>query len=180
VPQPVAWKGGMTQKTPALLVVLVDSGNLRWFVAAIDLDGQATPLLRSVDGDLARYLELGYDDQVSFLRHRLCGVVQRGCDRLWGRELKACHFVFVFEGSLPGENGGLVLAVAEHFTMWMLNPPVVVYGIGNVAQMDKLAGNLDEQSENLVRSRLSELRTMQENPEAWELSQKKSNWQPEP
>src|SRR5262245_51840597 len=117
----------MTQKAPRLLVVLVDSARLRWFVAAFGLDGHPEPLLRSVDGDLARYQELEYDDQVSFLRHRFCGVVQRGCDRLWARELKACHFVFVFEGLLPDATGGLTQAVAEHFTLWMINPPVVAF-----------------------------------------------------
>src|SRR5262245_49143107 len=149
----------MTQKAPALLVVLVDSGRLRWFVAAIGLDGQAQPLIRSVDADLQRYRELDYDDQVSFLRHRFCGVVQRGCDRLWARQMKACHFVFVFEGLLPDTTGGLTQAIAEHFALWMINPPVVVYICqrrSDPVQLEILAGDMETNRENLVRSQLNE------------------------
>jgi hypothetical protein len=172
----------MSQKTPALLVVLVDAARLRWFVAAVGLDGQAVPLLRSVEGDLERYRGLEYDDQVSFLRHRLCGVVQRGCDRLWARGMKACHFVFVFEGLLPDVTGRLTQAIADHFSLWMLNPPVVVYycpSQSGALQLEKLAGDIESQQEDLVRSRLGNLLAAQNNSDAWDLSQKKSTWQPE-
>src|SRR5947209_11105311 len=116
----------MDTKTPVVLVVLVETARLRWFVASLGLDGRAAPLLRSEVGDLEKYRSLPFDEQVLFLRHRFCGVLQRGCDRLWARGNKACQFVFVFEGPLPEPTGQLTASVAEHFVQWMLNPPVVV------------------------------------------------------
>ena len=77
----------MTDKEPVLLTVLIDTSRLRWYVAGIRLDGEPLPLLRSEAGNLSPYLGIPFDDQVSFLRHRLSGVLQRGCDRLWGRQI---------------------------------------------------------------------------------------------
>jgi hypothetical protein len=34
-------------KTPVILLVLVETARLRWFVAAISLDGRTTPLICS-------------------------------------------------------------------------------------------------------------------------------------
>jgi hypothetical protein len=170
----------MGQKAPVLLVVLVETARLRWFVAAVGLDGQTVPLLRSAEGDLARYRGLAYDEQVSFLRHRLCGVLQRGCDRLWARDLKACHFVIVFEGLLPDARGGLTQAVADHLSLWLLNPPAVVYNTPDDApRLEKLAGDLDRPREELIIARLGGLRAAQDDSGAWELSPTKSTWQPE-
>src|SRR5437870_9563176 len=117
----------MDAKTPVVLLVLVETARLRWFVASLGLDGRATPLLRSEVGDLDKYVGLSFDEQVSFLRHRFCGVLQRGCDRLWARGNKACQFVFVFDRALPEAAGDLTQAVADHLAEWMLNPPVVVF-----------------------------------------------------
>ena len=57
---------------------------------------------------------------------RFCGVLQRGCDRLWARSSKACQFVIVFEGLIPEPTGTLTQAVAEHYATWMLTPPAAV------------------------------------------------------
>src|SRR5437588_6763986 len=136
----------MDAKTPVVLLVLVETARLRWFVASLGLDGRATPLLRSEVGDLDKYLGLPFDEQVSFLRHRFCGVLQRGCDRLWPRNLKACQFVFVFDGVLPGTTAELTTRVAEHLVGWLLNPPVAVFarsdemGQSATPPMIKLAG----------------------------------------
>src|SRR5262249_3886796 len=92
----LGWEIRMGTKTPVVLLVLVETARLRWFVAALGLDGQAVPLLRSEEGDLEKYRGLAFDEQVAFLRHRFCGVLQRGCDRLWARDSKACQFAFVF------------------------------------------------------------------------------------
>src|SRR5262245_22309012 len=92
----------METKTPVVLVVLVEAVRQRWLVATVGLDGTLTPLLRSEDGDLATYQGLPFDEQVSFLRHRFCNVLQRGCDRLWPVGKKACQFAFVFDAVLPG------------------------------------------------------------------------------
>ena len=68
----------MQTKEPVMLTVMVDAERRRWLLASTRLDGTVTPLLRSEDGDLDTCQGLGFDEQVSFLRHRLCGVFQRG------------------------------------------------------------------------------------------------------
>jgi hypothetical protein len=167
----------MEPKAPVMLLVLVETARLRWFVASVGLDGQSVPLLRSEVGDLEKYRGLDFDEQVAFLRHRFCGVLQRGCDRIWARNAKACQFVFVFEGLLPDATGGLTLAVAEHFTQWMLNPPVAVFnnpaGPGEAPRPDKLAGHLEPALEELLRAHLGRLLAAREDPGAWELAPKK-------
>ena len=173
----------MAQKAPVMLLVLVETARLRWFLAAVDFDGRPIPLLRSEDGDLERYRGLSFDEQVAFLRHRFCGVLQRGCDRIWAQHSKACHFVFVFEELLPDPTGRLTQAVSEHFSQWMLNPPVVVFhgtglsGPNEVPRLDRLAGHLDQPLVVLLLARLGGLVAAQEDLGAWELSWKKSTWQ---
>jgi hypothetical protein len=168
----------MGPKAPVLLVVLVETGRLRWFVAAVGLDGRAAPLLRSEEGDLEKYRGLPFDEQVAFLRHRFCGVLQRGCDRIWARDEKARQFAFVFERPLPEPTGRLTGAVAEHFVQWMLSPPVVVLvsadGFDTAApRLDKVAGDIDAPLEELLRSRLGALLAARADESAWELSRKK-------
>ena len=60
----------MTPKASVILLVLVETNRLRWFAAAVGLDGRTVPLLQSAEGDLAKYQGLPFDDQVAFLRHR--------------------------------------------------------------------------------------------------------------
>jgi len=117
----------MTDKEPMLLTVLIETSCLRWYVAGIDLAGKPLPLLRSETGNLNPYLSLPFDDQVSFLRHRLSGVLQRGCDRLWGRQMKPCQIVFVADGPFVQADAELTARVAEHFVEWMTRPPVVFF-----------------------------------------------------
>jgi hypothetical protein len=165
----------MTPKAPAMLLVLVETARLRWFVAAVGLDGRAIPLLRSEEGDLAKYQGLPFDDQVAFLRHRFCGVLQRGTDRLWGRDLKACQFVIVFEGLLPDPTGELTRAAADHFATWMLNPPAAVLNRpGADIRFEALAGGLDPSLEGLLVTHLGALLAARDDPDAWELSPKKA------
>ena len=85
-------------KTPVILAVFLETKKFRWFASVIDLQGACTPLIRSAEGNLATYLELPFDEQVSFLRHRLSGVLQRTFDRIWKREQKPCSIVFVADG----------------------------------------------------------------------------------
>jgi len=61
----------MTAKEPVLLTVLIETASLRWYVAGIGLEGEPLPLLKSEAGNLSPYLGLPFDEQVSFLRHRL-------------------------------------------------------------------------------------------------------------
>lgn len=164
----------MTPKTPAVLLVLVETAKLRWFVAALPPAGPPVPLLRSEEGDLAKYLGLGFDEQVSFVRHRFCGVLQKGCDRLWGRNLKACQFVIVFEGPLPEPTGTLTQSAASHFAMWMLNPPVALFNRpGDDERLEQLAGEIAPEFSELVAAHLAEVTAARGDPDAWELSPKK-------
>jgi hypothetical protein len=169
----------MEEKPAVMLLVLVETVRLRWFVASVGLDGLSVPLLRSEEGDLEKYRGLDFDEQVSFLRHRLCGVLQRGCDRIWARGCRARQFVILFEGLLPDPTQRLTQVVAEHFTQWMLNPPVVVFnrvaGIepGEVPQLECLAGHLDPPLEELLLAGLGELQTARQDIALWELAPKK-------
>jgi len=172
----------METKEPVMVVVLVESAKLRWFVSAIGRDGTFAPLVRSEKGDLAAYQEVSFDDQVSFLRHRFCGVLQRGCDRLWPCGKKACQFVFVFDGPLPNTTLELLPRVADHFVEWMLNPPVVVYtsqgGFSGASspQVERLCGTIDRTLEEVLRTSLVPLFRTPE--DTWEISQRKGTWRP--
>jgi hypothetical protein len=118
----------MTDKEPALLTVLIETAALRWYVAGIDLTGRPSPLLVSEPGNLSPYLGVPFDEQVNFLRHRLSGVLQRGCDRLWSRQQKPCQIVFVADGLFVEADAALTPRVAEHFVEWLTSPPVVFSG----------------------------------------------------
>src|SRR5438874_2594557 len=149
---------------------------LRWFAAAVGLDGAVSPLVRSADGDLATCQGLGFDDQVSFLRHRFCGVLQRGCDRLWPAGRRACQFAVVFDGPLPGTTEELLQRVADHFADWLLNPPAVAYTGG--AELRRLAGTIDGPAEAALRAALPALLAAVADDGAWEVSTRKGTWQP--
>jgi hypothetical protein len=167
------------QKTAVMLLVLIETARLRWFVASLGLDGRSIPLLRSEVGDLERYRGLDFDEQVSFLRHRLCGVLQRGCDRIWARNSRACQFAIVFEGLLPESTERLTQVVAEHFTEWLLNPPVAVFnshggsGPGEIPRLERLAGQINQPLEQILLARLGEVQAVREDPGVWELAPKK-------
>jgi hypothetical protein len=170
----------MPTKEPVVLVVLVEAARLRWFVAALGLDGAVTPLVCSPEGDLATYQGLPFDEQVSFLRHRFCGIVQRGCDRLWPVNKKACQFAFLFDANLPGTTDDLTRRVAEHFVEWMLNPPVVVFAgaATDLSGLTRLAGTLEPAAEGALRAGLAALRAAVADAGAWEVSQRKGTWRP--
>jgi hypothetical protein len=91
------------------------------------LDGQPLPLIRSEPESLRPYLGVPLDEQVHFLRHRLAGVLQRGCDRLWARQKKPCQIVFVADGPFQDAPAELTPQVAAHFVEWMVNPPVAFF-----------------------------------------------------
>jgi hypothetical protein len=173
----------METKEPVILAVLVDAARLRWFVAAVHLDGTVVPLVRSEDGDLAICQGLGFDDQVSFLRHRFCGVLQRGCDRLWPVGQKACQFAFLFDGVLPGTTEELTRRVADHFVEWMLNPPVIVLtrngeaSTSGVHEPKPLAGTISPQLEEVLSTGLGPLTAAAADADAWEVSHRKGTWQ---
>ncbi|QDU73626.1 hypothetical protein Pan97_06020 [Bremerella volcania] len=117
----------MPNKQPVLLTVLIETATLRWYVAGIDQEGTTTPLLCSQEGDLSPYIGESFDEQASFLRHRLSGVLQRGCDRLWGKMMKPFEIVFVADNPFPEADEDLTQRVADHFDQWMTSPPVVFF-----------------------------------------------------
>jgi hypothetical protein len=169
----------MEPKAPVMLLVLVESARLRWFVASIGFDGLTTPLICSEVDDLDKYRELPFDEQVAFLRHRFCGVLQRGCDRLWARNQKARQFVFVFEGLLVEPTGELTQAVARHFAEWLLNPPVAVFAgthVFNPHELDRLVGHLEPPLDELLHAHLDELLAAQEDPAMWEQARNNGAW----
>jgi hypothetical protein len=166
----------MEAKTPTMLVILVETARLRWFVAAVGLDGVTTPLLCSEVDDLANYRGLDFDEQIAFLRHRFCGVLQRGCDRLWARNSKACQFAFVFEAALPEPTGELTQTLAGHFAEWLLKPPVAVFTGANSNDLQRLSGSIDPSLEQLLRTNLDAVIRAKDQANAWEPARKNGVW----
>ncbi len=176
----------MNSKEPVLLVVLIETADLRWYVGGVGLGGDAVPLVRSAAGDLEPYIGRELDEQVSFLRHRLAGVLQRGCDRLWAKSKKPVHIVFIADGPFVQASMELTQRVGEHFAMWMTSPPVVFYvgegrfRAGQRFPMKQIAGQLNEQYRGPLEAGLPALVTAHEDSEAWEtLPEKKEPPAPE-
>ncbi|QEG39442.1 hypothetical protein [Roseimaritima ulvae] len=161
----------MSERTPVTLVVLIEPQGHRWYAGAVQADGQATPLMRSDDGNLDRYVGLDFEEQVSFLRHRLAGVLQRGCDRLYAREMKAEQFLLAADGDFPGADGGVTKALAEHFVQWMINPPVVYvrtperFEVQEDADLQIVSGDLPTDA----AAGISALAVKRTDPDDWEL-----------
>jgi len=164
-------------KQPCLLVILIHSARRQWFVAAVDLDASLIPLIRSEPDNLDRYAGRDAEEQLSFLRHRLSGAMQRGCDRLWARERKAASIVVIASEDLPGSADELLPQLAEHLHTWMTRPPVITFrgeGFDQLASLDDLdclAGSLDDQQHSALQSALPNLaaRTIGDD---WEVAQK--------
>jgi hypothetical protein len=165
----------MTTKEPVLLLVLIQTAQLRWYVAGVSLTGEATPLLTCEIGNLRPYLGLPFDEQVSFLRHRLSGVLQRGCDRLWGRQKKPCHIVFVADGLFVDAAPELTLRVAEHFVEWMTSPSVAFFtsvpgfDSSSAAPLRQVAGDLPTASFAALHTGLPDMVAALDRAAAWEL-----------
>jgi hypothetical protein len=165
----------MTDKEPALLTVLIETAALRWYVAGIDLTGRPSPLLVSEPGNLSPYLGVPFDEQVNFLRHRLSGVLQRGCDRLWSRQQKPCQIVFVADGLFVEADAALTPRVAEHFVEWLTSPPVVFFSTDRgfagpeSPSLNRVAGEMAALLHTALERGLNALRSDLGRPDAWEL-----------
>jgi hypothetical protein len=168
----------MPDKEPVLLTVLIETAEFRWSVAGIGLAGDPIPLLQSQPGNLDAYVGASFDEQVSFLRHRLSGVLQRGCDRLWGRQMKPCQIVFLADGPFVQAEPELTDRVAEHFVEWMTRPPVVFFTIlngfapGEELSLKQIAGDLESACRRPMDAGLPALLDAMHDPDAWELSLK--------
>ena len=132
--------------TPKKLVILAAQFDLvacRWSVASIDDDGVVDPLVQSLPNDLVNYRSGTFDERLSFLRHRIAGVLQRGTDRLWGLQRKAELFAIEFATESVAIDGELIRRVAEHFCMWMVKPPVVCLQLESGTTLSVLVSNAD-------------------------------------
>ena len=107
---------------------------------------------------------------------RLC-VLQRGCDRLWGRQLKPSHIVFLADAPFTHATAELTQRVATHFVEWMTRPPVV-FLVGEhrserdneALPLDCLAGELEPSVESTLRAGFPALFATIPDADAWELS----------
>lgn len=168
----------MNSKEPVLLVVLIETGAERWYVAGVSLAGEPIPLMRSKAGDLHAYVGAAPDEQVNFLRHRLSGVLQRGSDRLWGRQKKPCQIVFVADDYFTHAPPELTQQVADHFDQWMVNPPVVFFvadGAFSPHMLKRVAGAIESLHHEALETGLPALLSAINKNELWELSQRKPN-----
>ena len=165
----------MTDREPALLVVLIEAASFRWHVAGVDRGGQTIPLLQSEDGDLDEFRELEFDAQISFLRHRLAGALQRGCDRLYARKLKASRFLLIADGTFPNAAAGVTERLADHFVQWMINPPATFlltpseFRIRQDSDINLIAGELPESVSAELENALPAIVSQLNQPEHWEL-----------
>lgn len=165
----------MPPKEPALLIVLVETHRMRWLVGAIGFDQQVFPLIASQDDDLAGYRGLEFDEQASFLRHRFCGALQRGCDRLWGLTRKACQFVFVIDHPFSDAPPELTTRVAEHLAQWMTNPSLVFFSISGESfdarpvAITRLAGEMSSEFYGTLMSQLPLLFEAAHEQAKWEM-----------
>lgn len=164
----------MTTKEPVLLTILIETARMRWLAGGIGFDQQVFPLLASQEDDLAEYRSLPFDEQASFLRHRFCGALQRGCDRLWGLQKKACQFVFLTDHAFPDAPPELTDRIAEHLAQWMTNPPVVFYrAVGESfaarpVEFTPLAGEISAESFDSLRLGLPSLLDAADRADDWE------------
>ena len=171
----------VTSKEPVLLTVLIETAPLRWFVAGLTLEGEPLPLMRSEDGNLADYVGAPLEEQVTFLRHRLAGILQRGCDRLWAKQKKPRQIIFVADAPFPDAPPELTSAVAEHFAAWMVSPPaaflIAETGFAPIPnpELKRIAGELDPADEAILKAGLPELCAVLGKTGFWELSQGKQS-----
>lgn len=161
----------MSERKPVLLAVAIQSANHRWHAAGIDDHGKAIPLICSEPGNLASYVGQPLDEQVSFLRHRLAGVLQRACDRLWSRDLKPNLIVVATDGPFPDASAELTQRVADHFVEWMTRPPVVfvLLGGGAAAEHQTVAGDWPADRRAAFELGWDDLAAARSNPQLWEL-----------
>ncbi|TWU16333.1 hypothetical protein [Allorhodopirellula heiligendammensis] len=169
----------MHDREPALLVVFIGTDAFRWHVAAIGPEATVIPLLRSDDGNLDPYRDLEPDAQLSFLRHRIAGVLQRGCDRLYPRGMKVSHFLLIADGHYPDAAEDITTHLAEHFVEWMINPPVTYLlhdgasaqdsGRDPLADLTTIAGEFPAEVAAALQASWPDLISLLQEPDSWEL-----------
>jgi hypothetical protein len=162
-------------REPVLLAVLIQPSSFCWHVAAIGRGGESVPLVRSEENSLSGYRGLEPVAQRSFLRHSIAGVLQRGCDRLFARNMKAEHFVLIADQHFPEASETLTEQLAEHLVSWMINPPLTYllaapgFISDSQAELHLVAGELPESTDEALRKGLPALVAALDDPSAWEL-----------
>lgn len=160
----------MVEKERVLLLTYIDTAQFQWWTAAIAAEGPVDPLLRSQPGDLSLYLDQSADEQASFLRHRLCSVLQRGCDRLWGRSRKADEFAFALNANFVRTAPNLTQRIADHLHQWMSAPPVtfLVQTEAGRHSFEACAGELAPTWQQRFQQQITQLVTLTDNDALWE------------
>lgn len=162
-----------------ILAIVVETGKLRWFLAGLSPDDQIAPLLRSQVGDFDNYLGGDFDEQIAFLRHRFAGVVQRGADRLAREGVRPGRIVFLADGPFQRASKELTDRIADHFAHYMHRPPVA-YLVGDLglegvrpAALTRLAGELDQETENRLARLAPRLAAVMSDSQRWETAPRK-------
>lgn len=162
------------EKSPALLAVVILTEPKQWFVAGLTDHDAVLPLVCSEEGNLDDYVGLHGDEQLSFLRHRIAGAIQRGFDRLFARQAKAQRIILIVDNDFPDADATLLDRLAEHFHTWMARPPVSCYrgqgfsGATDFDTLDCVIGRPNEADEAQLRTSMAVLVQMTGEPEHWE------------
>ena len=163
-------------KTPSLIVVVILAARQQWYVAGISMvDGSVDCLVRSEPSNLDAYVGQESDAQLSFLRHRLSGALQRGFDRIWAKGCKASRIVMIADDSLPESTPDLMKRLAEHFEVWMTRPPVTfLQGQGSLQiedlqSLEWLVGAMDDDETRMLQEKLPVLKDQILQSDAWEV-----------
>jgi hypothetical protein len=169
--------------TPVLAIV-IETAKLRWFIAGLATSGEILPLLRSQVGDFDNYLGADFDDQMTFLRHRFSGVIQRGGERMIREGLRPGRIVFLADAPFQRASRELTDRVAEHFVQWMNQPPVTFLmgdlglatdsgAVSRPAALARLAGQSDGKLEAWLGELAPRLAAMMRDPQRWETAPRK-------
>ncbi|MEM8668460.1 MAG: hypothetical protein AAGG48_13160 [Planctomycetota bacterium] len=165
-----------TDKTPTLIVVVIIAARQQWFVAGVSLaDAKLDCFVKSEPANLDDYVGKSPDEQLSFLRHRLSGAMQRGFDRLWAKHRKAHRIVLIADEDLPDSAAGLLPNLANHLDTWMTRPPISFFrgeGHGQFDELDQLSclvGPLNTEEAASLQEQLPALKAALEADASWEV-----------
>ena len=163
-----------TSKTPALLVVVIRTSAKQWFVAGSTECDPLLPLVCSEPGNLGEYVDLPPDDQLSFMRHRIAGAIQRGFDRLYAKDAKTQQIILFIDDEFPNASPNLLQRVGDHFAAWMTRPAVCCYrGTGvkrstSVEQLTRISGLMERLWTEQFEKSLPHLTDALDVEEIWE------------
>ena len=162
------------QKTAALLIVVIRTELQQWFVAGSTENDPVIPLVCSEPGNLKEYVDLSIDEQLSFLRHRIAGAIQRGFDRLYTKDAKAKQILLLIDDEFPSGCPALSQRLGDHFHTWMSRPCVSCYQgsagrmPATVEQWTCLAGPMEQTERDQWDRSLPMLLDLLDSADCWE------------